>query len=152
LRDIGYLEANCYIYWLGASDRKNLLARNLFSTEQKVPYKLYYVFRKLLEHRHPGSFFVRTFSFDDDPALSSFGPDPMDMLGFSSENKTVVLLPTLQMRPGILQSKALQGQRCRPSVPSAQRIWQIRSQVIIGEHSTVYLPEHSVILMETKWR
>jgi len=151
MRDIGYLEANCYIYWLGASDRKNFAGEELiFNGTKGTTTKLYYVFRKLWNIVTPGSFFVRTFSFDDDPALSSFGPDPMDMLGFSSENKTVVLLtnPTDEARN--ITIKGLAGSKMSAFRTSAtEDMADAGSQVIIGGTSTVYLPEHSVILMET---
>jgi O-glycosyl hydrolase len=148
MRDIGYLEANCYLYWLGSSEREKFSGEELMFQGNKV--KLYYVLQKLWHSVIPGSFSVKTFVKDNDPDLSNFGPDPMDMLAFVSENKTVVLLtnPTTVTRN--LTIKGLSGTSLSVFRTSASEDMQdVGSQAIFKGESTVFLPGNSILILET---
>ena len=148
MRDIGYLEANCYIYWLGASDRKQFSGEELIFQGTKT--KLFYVFQKLWNRVIPGSFFVKTFSNNNDPELSSFGPDPMDMLAFVSDGNTVVLLTNATAVSKNLNLKGLAGtQMSLFRTSRTEDMTAIGSQPIVKGTSTVLLPSRSILILET---
>ncbi len=148
MRDIGYLEANCYIYWLGASNNKRFDGEELIFDDTKT--KLYFVFQKLWKTVVPGSFSVRNFSGNDDPDLSSFGPDPMDMLAFISNSKTVVLLTNPEMGPRNLTIKGLSGTKAELFRTSeSEDMANVGSQAIVRNETTVFLPAGSVLIVET---
>ncbi len=148
MRDIGYLEANCYIYWLGASERESYSGEELIINGERT--KLYYVFRKLWNTVTPGDFFVKNFTVNEDPGLSSFGPDPMDMLAFAGKGKTVILLtnPTISGRN--LRIKGLSGNRISLFRTSeTENMADAGSQTIVKGESTVFLPGNSLLILET---
>jgi O-glycosyl hydrolase len=148
MRDIGYLEANCYIYWLGASERESYSGEELIVNGSRT--KLYYVFRKLWNTVIPGAFFVRNFTSNEDPGLSSFGPDPMDMLGFSSEGKTVILLTNPTNVGRNLKIKGLSGNRISLFRTSeTEDMADEGSQPVVKGESTLFLPGNSILILET---
>ncbi len=148
MRDIGYLEANCYIYWLGASNNDSYSGEELIFSNTKT--KLYYVFQKLWKIVIPGSFSVKNFISNNNPDLSSFGPDPMDMLAFVSKSKTVVLLTNPTSISRNLTIKGLSGTRAELFRTSGtEDMAHIGSQAIVKGESTVLLPETSVLILET---
>ncbi|MBK7712804.1 MAG: hypothetical protein IPJ37_19035 [Bacteroidales bacterium] len=148
MRDIGYLEANCYIYWLGASNRESYSGEELIFNGTKT--KLYYVFQKLWKTVIPGAFSVKNFTGNDNPDLSSFGPDPMDMLAFVSGNKTVVLLTNPTSTGRNLTIKRLSGTTANLfRTSSAEDMAPVGSQKIVGGESTVFLPANSVLIVES---
>jgi glucuronoarabinoxylan endo-1,4-beta-xylanase len=148
MRDIGYLEANCYIYWLGASDRKSYSGEELIFNGTKT--KLYFVFRKLWHSVIPGQFYVKNFKLNNDPALASFGPDPMDMLAFISNGKTVILLTNPTNSARNLTIKGLSGNRTELFRTSgSEDMKSSGSQPIVNGESTVLMPAKSVLILET---
>jgi O-glycosyl hydrolase len=148
MRDIGYLEANCYIYWLGSSERRSYSGEELICRGTKT--KLYYVFQKLWHSVVPGSFCVKTFSGADDPDLSAFGPDPMDMLAFVSDGKTVVLLTNPTDAARNLKLNGLTGtQMSLFRTSSTEDMVAIGSQPIVNGESTVLLSSQSILILET---
>ena len=148
MRDFGYLEANCYIYWLGASNNESYDGEELIFNDTKT--KLYYIFQKLWKIVVPGSFYVKNFIRSDSPDLSSFGPDPMDMLTFISNNKTVVLLTNPTACTQNLTIKGLTGTRADLFRTSgSEDMAPIGSQAISKGESTVLLPGKSVLILET---
>ena len=148
MRDIGYLEANCYIYWLGASDRKRYSGEELIFNGTKT--KLYFVFRKLWKTVIPGQFSVKTFTSNNNPDLYSFGPDPMDMLAFVSKNKTVVLITNPTAKERNLTIKGLTGTKTEIFRTSdSEDMVDTGSQPVIKGESTVLLPANSVLILET---
>jgi O-glycosyl hydrolase len=148
MRDIGYLEANCYIYWLGATESKNYSGEELIFNGTKT--KLYYVFRKLWNTVIPGKFYVKTFTAGNDPELSSFGPDPMDMLAFTCTGKTVILLTNMTDKARNMTIKGLPGNKISQFRTSdSEDMASVGALVITRGESTVYLPGHSVLLLET---
>ena len=148
MRDIGYLEANCYIYWLGASNNDSYSGEELIFNDTKT--KLYYVFQKLWKTVIPGSFSVTNFIRNDSPDLSSFGPDPMDMLAFVSKNKTIVLLTNPTSISQNLKIKGLSGTRAELFRTSGtEDMAHTGSQAIEKGESTVLLPAISVMILET---
>jgi O-glycosyl hydrolase len=148
MRDIGYLEANCYIYWLGSSDSGNFSGQELIVNGTKT--KLYYVLQKLWHSVVPGSFCARTFTGTDDPDLVSFGPDPMDMLSFVSEGKTVVLLTNGTAEARNLSIKGLAGTQVSVFRTSENEdMAAVGFQPIVDGESTILLPGHSILILET---
>jgi O-glycosyl hydrolase len=148
MRDVGYLEANCYIYWLGASNRESYSGEELIFNDTKT--KLYYVFRKLWKTVVPGSFFVKNFIKNDNPDLASFGPDPMDMLAFISNSKTVVLLTNPTAITRSLTIKGLSGTKAELFRTSgSEDMAPVGSQDIVKGESTVLLKANSVLILET---
>jgi len=148
MRDMGYLEVNCYIYWLGASDRKQFSGEELIFQGTKT--KLYYVFQKLWNSVIPGSFVVKTFSLNDDPDMSNFGPDPMDMLAFISDKKSVVLLTNATTVARYLDIRGLAGtQMSLFRTSNTEDMAAVGSQPIVHGASTVFLPGHSILILET---
>ena len=148
MRDIGYLEANCYIYWLGASNRHNYSGEELIFNGTKT--KLYYVFRKLWNSVIPGQFFVNPIIKNENQDLSSFGPDPMDMLSFISKNKTVVLLANPTTKGRNLTVKGLSGTKSELFRTSASEdMADIGTLKIDKGELTVLLPANSVLILET---
>lgn len=148
MRDIGYLEANCYIYWLGATENKNYSGEELIFNGTKT--KLYYVFRKLWNTVIPGKFYVKTFTAGNDPELASFGPDPMDMLAFTSKDQTVILLTNMTDKARNMTIKGLSGNKLSAFRTSdSEDMTSAGVQVITKGVSTVYLPGHSVLILET---
>jgi len=148
MRDIGYLEANCYIYWLGATENKNYSGEELIFNNTKT--KLYYVFRKLWNTVIPGKFYVKTFTAGNDPELASFGPDPMDMLAFTGTGKTVILLTNMTDKARNMTIKGLPGNKLSEFRTSdSEDMISVGEKAITKGESTVYLPGHSVLLLET---
>ncbi len=148
MRDIGYLEANCYVYWMGSHDGRRFSGQELVSNGKKT--KLYYVFQKLWHSVVPGGFFVKTFASTDDPGLSSFGPDPMDMLAFVSKEKTVVLLTNGTAAARNLALKGLAGtQMSAFRTSESEDMAALGSQAIVNGESAVALPSHSILILET---
>jgi O-glycosyl hydrolase len=148
MRDIGYLEANCYIYWLGASNRESYSGEELIFNDTKT--KLYFVFRKLWKTVIPGQFYVKNFIKNDNPDLSSFGPDPMDMLAFISDSKTVVLLTNPTSIGRNLTLKGLSGTKAELFRTSdSEDMAAIGTQTIVKGESTVFLPANTVLVLET---
>jgi O-glycosyl hydrolase len=148
IRDIAYLEANCYLYWLGSSEREKFSGEELMFQGNKV--KLYYIFQKLWHCVIPGSFSVKIFVKDTDPDLSNFGPDPMDMLAFASENKTVVLLTNPTSVARNLTIKGLSGNSLSVFRTSASEDMQdVGSHAIYKGESTIFLPGNSILILET---
>lgn len=148
MRDIGYLQANCYVYWLGASDRSSYAGEELIYSGTKV--KLYYVFQKLWHSVVPGSFSVKTFVNSNDPDLSSFGPNPMDMLAFVGNNKTVVLLTNMTTVGRTLTLKGLSGSQISLfRTSTTEDMAAVGTQAIVNAQSTVLLPAHSILILET---
>jgi O-glycosyl hydrolase len=148
MRDIGYLEANCYIYWLGASNNGSYSGEELIFNDTKT--KLYYVFRKLWKTVVPGSFYVKNIIKNDNPDLVSFGPDPMDMLAFVSDIKTVVLLTNPTEVAKSLTIKGLAGTKTEIFRTSgSEDMAHVGSQPVVKGESTVLLPAGSVLILET---
>lgn len=148
MRDIGYLEANCYIYWLGASNNENYSGEELIFNNTKT--KLYFVFKKLWRTVVPGQFSVKNFIRNDNPDLSSFGPDPMDMLAFISDSKTVVLLTNPTATARNLTIKGLSGTKTELFRTSgSEDMASVGSQAIVNGESTVLLTGYSVLILET---
>jgi hypothetical protein len=148
MRDIGYLEANCYIYWLGASNNASYSGEELIFNDTKT--KLYYVFQKLWKTVVPGQFSVMNFIKNDNPDLSSFGPDPMDMLAFISNSKTVVLLTNPASLGSNLTIRGLSGTKAQLFRTSgSEDMAPAGSQAIVKGETTVSLPGYSVLILET---
>jgi O-glycosyl hydrolase len=148
MRDMGYLEANCYIYWLGASNNKTYSGEELIFNDTKT--KLYYVFQKLWKTVLPGSFFVKTFSGNDNPDLSSFSPDPMDMLAFTGNRKTVVLFTNPTAISRNITIKGLSGTKAEIFRTSrTEDMAPIGTKPVVSGESTVFLPAGTVLILET---
>ena len=148
MRDIGYLEANCYIYWLGTSDTESYDGEELIYDNTRT--KLYFVFRKLWNTVVPGQFFARNFTGNENPDLASFGPDPMDMISFVSKSKTVVLLTNPTSTARNLNIKGLSGTRAELFRTSAtEDMASIGVQPVVKGEATIYLPAVSVLILET---
>ncbi len=148
MRDMGYLEANCYIYWLGATNDDSYDGEQLIYGDTRT--KLYWVFRKLWHTVTPGDFFVENFVENDDPALASFGPDPMDMLAFTGKGRTVVLLTNPTDITRNLTVKGLAGTRAEIFRTSAtEDMAPAGSGDIRNGETTVLLPATSVLMIET---
>jgi O-glycosyl hydrolase len=148
MRDIGYLEANCYVYWLGTQDINSYDGQGLIYNYTKT--KLYYVFQKLWHSVVPGSFSVKTFVNANDPDLSSFGPNPMDMLAFVGNNKTVVLLTNMTTVGRNLTLKGLNGSQISLSRTSTtEDMAAVGTQAIVNTQSTILLPATSILILET---
>jgi O-glycosyl hydrolase len=148
MRDIGYLEANCYIYWLGASDNKSYSGEELIFSGTRT--KLYYVFQKLWKTVIPGQFSVVNFSKNDAPDLSSFGPDPMDMIAFTGNNRTVVLLTNPTATFMNIKIKGLPGTKAELFRSSgSEDMADIGSKAISNGETTVSMPAVSILILET---
>ncbi len=148
MRDIGYLEANSYLYWLGSSDRRRFTGEELiFGDGTKT--KLYFVFQKLWKSVVPGSFYVKTFAGSDDPDLLAFGPNPMDMLAFAGKSKTVVLLTNAKSEARKLTLKGLAGTHMLLFRTSDHEdVAAIGTQAIVQGEVTVALPSRSILILE----
>jgi hypothetical protein len=84
------------------------------------------------------------------PDLSSFGPDPMDMLAFISNSKTIVLLTNPTAIARNLTMKGLTGTKAEPFRTSgSEDMANVGSQAIVKGESTVLLPANSVLIVET---
>jgi O-glycosyl hydrolase len=148
MRDIGYLQANSYLYWLGSSDTEKYRGEELICNGTRT--KLYFVFQKLWNCVTPGSFCVKTFAGNDDPDLKSHGPDPMDMLAFVSKDKTVVLFTNPFPKAKKLALKGLAGTRVALYRTSDNEdMAPIGSQSIDNGESIVSLPGRSILFLET---
>ena len=148
MRDIGYLEANCYIYWLGASNNDTYSGEELIFNDTKT--RLYYVFQKLWTSVIPGTFSVKNFIKNDNPDLASFGPDPMDMLAFVSNSKTVVLITNPTTIERNLTIKGLPGSKAELFRTSgSENMAPVGTLPVIKGESTVLLPATSVLILET---
>ncbi|MGC1461985.1 MAG: hypothetical protein WA802_07275 [Terracidiphilus sp.] len=148
MRDIGYLQANSYLYWLGSSDEEKYRGEELICNGTRT--KLYFVFQKLWNSVTPGGFSVKTFAGNDDPDLKSHGPDPMDMLAFVSAHKTVVLLTNPLPKAKKLAVNGLAGTRMALYRTSDDEdMAPIGSQNIHNGESTVSLPGRSILILET---
>jgi len=148
MRDIGYLEANCYIYWLGASNNETYSGEELIFNDTRT--KLYYIFQKLWKTVVPGSFYVKNFIKNDDPDLVSFGPDAMDMLAFVSDSKTVVLITNPSIKERSLTIKGLHGSKAELfRTTSTEDMAHTGSVSIRKSETTVLLPATSVLILET---
>jgi O-glycosyl hydrolase len=148
MRDIGYLEANCYVYWMGSHDSPRFAGQELVSNGKKT--KLYYVFQKLWHSVVPGGFRVKTFAGADDPDLVSSGPNPTDMLAFVSDAKTVVLLTNPTAAARNLRLKGLAGTQISLwRTTSSEDMAAVGSQPIVNGESTVALPGQSILILET---
>jgi hypothetical protein len=148
LRDIGYLQANCYFYWLGASERNKYSGEDLILNGNKT--KLYFVFRKLWRSVPPGKFFVKTFSVDGGSALSSFGPDPMDLLAFVGKKSTVIVLTNPAAEGTKINLAGLAGNRMAVFRTSASEdMAAVGSQPILNGKSEVSLSGRSIFILET---
>jgi O-glycosyl hydrolase len=148
MRDIGYLEANCYIYWLGATNDETYDGEQLIYGDTRT--KLYWIFRKLWNTVTPGSFFVKNFVVNDDPDLASFGPDPMDMLAFVSKGKTVVLLTNPTNKGRKLKIKGLGGTSAELFRTSkSEDMADKGSQRVVNGEVMVLLPAITVLILET---
>jgi len=148
MRDIGYLEANCYIYWLGASNNETYSGEELIFGDTKT--KLYYVFQKLWKTVVPGNYYVQNFTRNDNPDLSSFGPDPKDMLAFTGNSKTVILLTNPTVISRNLTIKGLSGTKTELFRTSgSEDMAHIGSQAIVKGETTFILPAGTVLILET---
>jgi O-glycosyl hydrolase len=148
MRDIGYLQANSYLHWLGSSDAEKFRGEELICNGTKT--KLYFVYQKLWNCVTPGSFCVKTFAGNDDPDLKSYGPDPMDMLAFVSKDKTVALFTNRFPKARKLALKGLAGTRVALYRTSdIEDMASIGSQDIDHGESTVELPGRSILILET---
>lgn len=148
MRDIGYLQANCYFYWLGASERNKYAGEDLILNGNKT--KLYFVFQKLWHSVPPGEFFVKTFSGDGGSRLSSFGPDPMDLLAFVSKKSTVIVLTNPAAEGTKINLAGLAGSRMAIFRTSASEdMAAVGSQPIIDGKSEVSLSGRSIYILET---
>jgi O-glycosyl hydrolase len=148
MRDIGYLQANSYFYWLGSGETEQFRGEELIYNGKKT--KLYFAFQKLWQSVVPGSFFVKTFTSDDHPDFSSFGPDPMDMLAFVGKDKTVVLATNSTSKARTLAIKGLAGTKMSLFRTSDKEdMVPIGSQAIVKGESTVLLSGRSILILET---
>ena len=148
MRDIGYLEANCYIYWLGASNNDSYSGEELIFNHTRT--KLYYIFQKLWKTVVPGSFYVKNFTKNDNPDLASFGPDPMDMLAFAGNSKTVVLVTNPTGKERNLIIRGLPGSKAELfRTTGTEDMAHTGSVSIVKGETTVLLPATSVLILET---
>ena len=148
MRDIGYLEANSYFHWLGSGDTGKFRGEELIYNGTKT--KLYFVLQRLWHSVVPGSFYVKTFASDDESGLSSFGPDPMDMLAFVGEAKTVALITNPTFKTQKVDLSGLAGTRMSMFRTSDHEdMAAIGSKVVTKGESTVTIPERSIMILET---
>jgi O-glycosyl hydrolase len=148
MRDIGYLEANCYFYWLGSGDAEKFRGEELIYNGTKT--KLYFVFQRLWNSVVPGHFFVRNFAGNDETVLSTFGPDPMDTLAFVGKGKTIILLTNSTSKELKLTIRGLNGTHMSQFRTSDHEdMTDLGSQVIIEGESTVSMPDRSILILET---
>lgn len=148
MRDIGYLESNYYLYWLGSSDKEKFGGEELITKGTKT--KLFFVFQKLWHAVVPDEFFVRTFQPGGDAAFSAYGPDPMDMLAFTGEGKSVILLTNGGSEAKNLTLSNLAGTRVTLYRTSEHEdMAAVGTQPIVAGDTSLSLPPRSILLCET---
>lgn len=148
MRDLGYLESNYYLYWLGSSDKEKFGGEELIAHGTKT--KLFFVFQKLWHIVAPDEFSVRTFQPANAADLSTYGPDPMDMLAFTGKGKSVILLTNESTGAKNLTLSNLTGTRITIHRTSENEdMSAVGTQPILSGDTSLLLPPRSILLCET---
>lgn len=148
MRDIGYLQPNYYLYWLGSSDKEKFAGEELITRGQKT--KLYFVFQKLWHTVASDQFCVKTFEPATNQAFTAYGPDPMDMLTFLGKRTSVILLTNPGSDEKKITLKGIPGTKMSIHRTSwTEDMAAIGTSGIAAEETVILLQGRSILLLQT---